>query len=62
LFAESAAEAAGIDLGHLERWAAASGGGRIDAGAVKLRKGQRAEQGRVGRPEAFVIVPEAALG
>ena len=62
LFAEAAAEAAGIELAHLERWAKTQGGGRIDAGAVKLRKGQRPEQGKVGRAEAFVVVPERALG
>ena len=61
LFAESAAEAAGIALADLEQWAASHGGGRIEAGAVKLRQGQRPEQGKVGRPEAFVIVPESAL-
>ena len=50
-------EKAGVDVAHLQRWAAAHGGGVVDAGPVKVRKGQRPEQGRPGRPQAFYAVP-----
>ncbi|MEH3055159.1 MAG: hypothetical protein PGN13_14365 [Patulibacter minatonensis] len=58
LYATSALEAAGIDVEALATWAAAHGGGPLQAGAVKVRKGQRPEQGRVGRPEGFIGVPD----
>jgi hypothetical protein len=61
LFASSALAGAGLDVADVDRWAQQHGGGAVDAGAVKLRKGQRPEHGQVGRPEAFVLVPEAAL-
>ncbi len=61
LFATSALAAAGLDPDAVGRWATAHGGGAIEAGAVKLRKGQRPQDGRVGRPEAFIVVPESAL-
>jgi hypothetical protein len=62
LYATAALAAAGLDPSEVERWAAARGGGPIEAGAVKLRKGQTPREGRVGRPEGFVLVPESALG
>lgn len=61
VYAGAALELAGLDVDEVTAWAAAHGGGRLDAGAVKLRKGQKPEQGRVGRAEAFVAVPESAL-
>lgn len=61
LFSGAAIEAAGLDLAEVIRFAQAHGGGELAAGAVKLRKGQRPQEGRVGRPEAFVAVPDAAL-
>jgi hypothetical protein len=61
LYAAAALTGAGLDPEAVGRWAQQHGGGPVDAGAVKLRKGQRPEQGRVGRPEAFVMVPETAL-
>ncbi|MBO9534153.1 MAG: hypothetical protein J7513_14375 [Solirubrobacteraceae bacterium] len=61
LFAAAALTGAGLDPDEVGRWATAHGGGPFDAGAVKLRKGQRPEDGRVGRPEAFVLVPDSAL-
>ncbi len=61
LYAAAALRGAGLDPGEVGRWATAHGGGPIDAGAVKLRKGQRPEDGRVGRPEPFVLVPEDAV-
>ncbi len=57
LFLADVLEQAGIDLDHLARWAAAHGGGAVEAGQLKLRKGQRPEQGRLGRPQAFYAVP-----
>ncbi|MDO9354454.1 MAG: hypothetical protein Q7T55_12215 [Solirubrobacteraceae bacterium] len=50
-------EAAGIDLAELGRWASAHGGGPLEAGQLKLRKGQRPQEGRPGRPQAFYAVP-----
>jgi hypothetical protein len=61
LFAREALIGAGLDPDVVLRWATAHGGGSIEAGAVKLRKGQRPQDGRVGRPEAFVVVPDAVL-
>lgn len=61
LYATAALEAAGLEPAAVARWAATHGGGSIEAGAVKLRKGQRPQEGRVGRPEGFVMVPESAL-
>lgn len=61
LFRADVLEAAGIDLGHLERWAAAHGGGPLQAGQLKLRKGQRPEQARPGRPQPFYAVPLSLL-
>lgn len=61
LFRADLLEKAGIDLAHLERFAAGAGGGPVQAGAMKVRKGQRPEQGRPGRPEAFFAVPLALL-
>lgn len=62
LFRADVLKAAGIDLAHLERWAAAHGGGQLEAGQLKLRKGQRPEQARPGRAQPFYAVPLAALG
>lgn len=54
---------AGIDLDHLQRWAAPHGGGAIEAGRLKVRKGEAPERGRLtGRPQAFYAVPSALLG
>lgn len=61
LFKADVLERAGIDLGHLQRWAAAHGGGAVEAGQLKLKKGQRPEQARPGRPQAFYAVPSALL-
>jgi hypothetical protein len=55
-------EAAGIDLQELERFASAHGGGAIEAGQLKLRKGQRPQEGRPGRPQAFYAVPLSLVG
>lgn len=55
-------ERAGIDLAHLQRWAGAHGGGALEAGQVKVRKGQSPEQGRPGKPQAFYAVPAKLLG
>lgn len=57
LFRADVLQAAGIDLVHLERWAATRGGGALEAGQLKLRKGQRPEQARPGRPQSFYAVP-----
>lgn len=61
LYAAAALAAAGLDPDEVARWAARHGGGRVEAGAVKLRKGQSPREGRVGRPEGFVLVPDSAL-
>ena len=57
LFRADVLEMAGLDLAHVERWATAHGGGTIEAGQLKLRKGQRPEQGRPGKPQPFYAVP-----
>lgn len=62
LFKADVLEHAGIDVAHLERWAAAHGGGPLQAGQLKLRKGQRPEQARPGRPQEFYAVPLDLLG
>lgn len=62
LFKADLLEKAGVDLDHLQRWAAAHGGGAVEAGQVKVRKGQKPEQGKVaGRPQAFYAVPDQLL-
>lgn len=62
VFKADVLQRAGIDLAELERWTAAYGGGAIQAGALKLRKGQRpAEVRATGRPQAFYVVPAALL-
>ena len=63
LFRADLLEAAGVDLGELERWAARHGGGAVEAGQLKLRKGQRPEQARpTGRPQRFFAIPSGLLG
>lgn len=62
LFKADVLERAGIDLAHLQRWAGAHGGGAIEAGQLRLKKGQRPEQARPsGRPQAFYAVPLSLL-
>lgn len=61
LYSTAALAGAGLDPAAVARWAGRHGGGAIEAGAVKLRKGQRPQEGRVGRAEGFVMVPESAL-
>ena len=61
LFKADVLERAGIDLDHLQRWAAAHGGGAVEAGQLKLKKGQRPEQARPGRPQQFYAVPDDLL-
>ncbi|MDQ8045741.1 MAG: hypothetical protein AAGC46_08070 [Solirubrobacteraceae bacterium] len=62
LFKADVLEKAGIDLAHLERFAGAHGGGAVQAGQLKLRKGQKPEQAKAtGRPQAFYAVPESLL-
>ncbi len=61
LFKADVLQRAGIDLDHLARWATAHGGGAVEAGQVKLKQGQRAEQARPGRPKPFYAVPSALL-
>jgi hypothetical protein len=63
LFKADVIERAGIDPAHLQRWAAAHGGGAIQAGQVKPRKGQKPEQARpTGRAHGFYAVPLTLLG
>lgn len=62
LFKADVLERAGVDLAHLQRFAQAHGGGTVDAGKLKLRKGQRPEEARPGRPQAFYAVPQRLLG
>jgi hypothetical protein len=63
LFKADVLERAGVDLAHLQAWAAAHGGGAVEAGQLKVRKGQRPEQATPsGRPQAFYAVPLALLG
>lgn len=57
LYRRDLLERAGIDVDDLDRWAKAHGGGLVQAGELKLRKGQRPEQGRTGRPQDFYAVP-----
>lgn len=61
LYRRDVLERAGIDLDVLDRWARAHGGGPMQAGQLKLRKGQRLEQGRAGRPQDFYAVPADLL-
>lgn len=61
LFKADVLERAGIDLAQVERLAATRGGGAMQAGQLKLRKGQRPEQSRPGRPQAFYAVPSELL-
>ncbi len=61
LFKADLLERAGVDLTHLQRWASAHGGGALDAGPVKVRKGQAPQQGKPGRPQAFYAVPLTLL-
>lgn len=63
LYKADVLEKAGIDLEHLQRWAAAHGGGALEAGQLKVRKGQKPDQVRPsGRSQAFYAVPIAHLG
>lgn len=62
LFRADLLERAGIDLQHLQRWAGAQGGGAVEAGQLKVRKGQRPEQAKpAGRPQTFYAVPSRLL-
>lgn len=62
LFMGELLERAGIDLDHLDRWASAHGGGAIQAGRLKVRKGEAPERGKLtGRPQGFYAVPTDLL-
>lgn len=61
LFKADVLERAGIDLEHLQRFAAAHGGSAVQAGELKLRKGQRPEHARPGRAQPFYAIPSELL-
>lgn len=61
LYRRDVLERAGIDIDALDAWAEDHGGGLVQAGELKVRKGQRPEQGRTGRPQDFYAVPTAEL-
>jgi hypothetical protein len=62
LFKADVLERAGIDPAHLQRFAAAHGGGAVEAGQLKVRKGQKPDQVKPsGRPQAFYAVPSSLL-
>ncbi len=61
LYAASLLEAAGLQPEEVATWAQAQGGGWIEAGRLRLRKGESPQQAKVGRAERFVAVPDDAL-
>jgi hypothetical protein len=62
LYKADVLERAGVDLTHLQKLAAKHGGGAVEAGQVKVRKGQKPEQAKPsGRPQAFYAVPSSLL-
>lgn len=61
LYAASLLEAAGLSPDAAADWAQAHGGGWVDAGRLRLRKGESPAQAKVGRAERFVAIPDDAL-
>lgn len=62
LYAASLLEAAGLSPEEVAQWAQQQGGGWIEAGRLRLRKGESPERATVGRAERFVAIPDDALG